>query len=130
MGVGPRADQQGPDLIEFFTYRAEGHSTSDDPTGYRAKGEAEEWPLGDPIERLKAHHRPRRMGRGQGRRTRQGNRRHRPRRAEGSGSMGILPEQGFDNIPSMFEDVFRDAVAFAEQREQAGRGPRIGHEPK
>ena len=45
----------GPTLIEFFTYRAEGHSTSDDPTGYRAKGEAEKWPLGDPIERLKTH---------------------------------------------------------------------------
>jgi 2-oxoisovalerate dehydrogenase E1 component alpha subunit len=46
---------QGPTLIEFFTYRAEGHSTSDDPTGYRPVAEAKAWPLGDPIERLKAH---------------------------------------------------------------------------
>jgi len=46
---------KGPTMIEFFTYRAEGHSTSDDPTGYRAAGEAQSWPLGDPIERLKAH---------------------------------------------------------------------------
>src|SRR5919112_1319810 len=45
----------GPTLIEFFTYRSEGHSTSDDPSGYRPKGEAEHWPLGDPIARLKAH---------------------------------------------------------------------------
>ncbi len=45
----------GPVLIEFFTYRAEGHSTSDDPSGYRPKTEAQAWPLGDPIERLKAH---------------------------------------------------------------------------
>ena len=45
----------GPTLIEFFTYRAEGHSTSDDPTGYRPTNEAKAWPLGDPIERLKAH---------------------------------------------------------------------------
>ena len=45
----------GPTLIEFFTYRAEGHSTSDDPTGYRPKGEPDAWPLGDPIARLKAH---------------------------------------------------------------------------
>ena len=29
----------GPTLIEFFTYRAEGHSTSDDPSGYRPAGE-------------------------------------------------------------------------------------------
>ncbi len=45
----------GPTLIEHFTYRAEGHSTSDDPTGYRPKGEGEGWPLGDPVARLKAH---------------------------------------------------------------------------
>src|SRR3954451_14031939 len=46
---------RGPTLIEFFTYRAEGHSTSDDPSGYRPTNEAKAWPLGDPIERLKAH---------------------------------------------------------------------------
>lgn len=45
----------GPTLIEFFTYRAEGHSTSDDPSGYRSAQEREEWPLGDPINRLKNH---------------------------------------------------------------------------
>ncbi|TCM21756.1 2-oxoisovalerate dehydrogenase E1 component alpha subunit [Novosphingobium sp. PhB165] len=46
---------QGPTLIEHFTYRAEGHSTSDDPTAYRSAHEREEWPLGDPIMRLKKH---------------------------------------------------------------------------
>ncbi|MEO1014401.1 MAG: 3-methyl-2-oxobutanoate dehydrogenase (2-methylpropanoyl-transferring) subunit alpha [Pseudomonadota bacterium] len=45
----------GPTLIEFVTYRAGAHSTSDDPSGYRPKAEWEEWPLGDPINRLKAH---------------------------------------------------------------------------
>lgn len=45
----------GPTLIELFTYRAEGHSTSDDPSKYRPRAEAEAWPLGDPIERLKSH---------------------------------------------------------------------------
>jgi 2-oxoisovalerate dehydrogenase E1 component alpha subunit len=45
----------GATLIELFTYRAEGHSTSDDPTRYRAADEASKWPLGDPIERLKTH---------------------------------------------------------------------------
>jgi 2-oxoisovalerate dehydrogenase E1 component alpha subunit len=38
--VGPRTERArrtGPDLIEFFTYRAEGHSTSDDPSGYRRR---------------------------------------------------------------------------------------------
>ncbi|MGB7372785.1 thiamine pyrophosphate-dependent enzyme [Pontixanthobacter sp.] len=45
----------GPTLIEHFTYRAEGHSTSDDPSGYRSAQEREEWPLGDPVTRLKKH---------------------------------------------------------------------------
>lgn len=45
----------GPTLIEHFTYRAEGHSTSDDPSAYRSAQEREEWPLGDPVMRLKRH---------------------------------------------------------------------------
>ena len=46
---------KGPTLIEHFTYRAEGHSTSDDPSAYRSAQERSEWPLGDPITRLKQH---------------------------------------------------------------------------
>ena len=46
---------RGATLIEFVTYRAASHSTSDDPTKYRPIDEAAHWPLGDPIERLKAH---------------------------------------------------------------------------
>ena len=46
---------KGPTLIEHFTYRAEGHSTSDDPSAYRSAQEREEWPLGDPVNRLKKH---------------------------------------------------------------------------
>ena len=45
----------GPTLIEYFTYRAEGHSTSDDPGAYRSAQEREEWPLGDPVMRLMRH---------------------------------------------------------------------------
>ncbi|MGN3973349.1 3-methyl-2-oxobutanoate dehydrogenase (2-methylpropanoyl-transferring) subunit alpha [Tsuneonella sp. SYSU-LHT278] len=45
----------GPTLIEHFSYRAEGHSTSDDPSQYRSAQERSEWPLGDPIMRLKDH---------------------------------------------------------------------------
>ncbi len=46
---------QGPTLIEHFTYRVEAHSTSDDPSAYRSAEEARRFPLGDPIERLKQH---------------------------------------------------------------------------
>jgi len=45
----------GPTLIEYVTYRAAAHSSSDDPSAYRPKEESEAWPLGDPIERLKNH---------------------------------------------------------------------------
>jgi len=45
----------GPTLIEHVTYRAEPHSTSDDPSRYKPRDEAKAWPLGDPIERLKNH---------------------------------------------------------------------------
>jgi 2-oxoisovalerate dehydrogenase E1 component alpha subunit len=45
----------GPTLIEWVTYRAGPHSSSDDPSRYRPKEESDAWPLGDPIERLKNH---------------------------------------------------------------------------
>ena len=45
----------GPTLIEWLTYRAGAHSTSDDPSRYRPADEAQRFPLGDPIARLKRH---------------------------------------------------------------------------
>ena len=45
----------GPTLIEWVTYRAGPHSTSDDPSKYRPANDAERFPLGDPIKRLKQH---------------------------------------------------------------------------
>jgi 2-oxoisovalerate dehydrogenase E1 component alpha subunit len=45
----------GATVIELYTYRAEGHSTSDDPARYRPAEEGRCWPLGDPVARLKAH---------------------------------------------------------------------------
>jgi 2-oxoisovalerate dehydrogenase E1 component alpha subunit len=45
----------GPTLVELLTYRRDAHSTSDDPTQYRAPDEANLWPGGDPIERLCRH---------------------------------------------------------------------------
>ena len=111
----------GATLIEFFTYRAEGHSTSDDPSGYRPAGEAKAWPLGDPIERLKAHL----VALGQW-----DEERHDAIRAECDAEVrsaqkeaekqGILPEQGRDNIESMFDDVYAEVPwNIAEQRDQA-----------
>jgi 2-oxoisovalerate dehydrogenase E1 component alpha subunit len=111
----------GSTLIEFFTYRAEGHSTSDDPTGYRPAGEAKAWPLGDPIERLKQHL----LALGEW-----DEERHEAMRAECDAEvraaqkeaekLGVLPQQGRDNIESMFDDVYADVPwNLAEQRAQA-----------
>jgi 2-oxoisovalerate dehydrogenase E1 component alpha subunit len=41
--------------VELLTYRREAHSTSDDPSQYRSEAEADAWPGGDPVERLKLH---------------------------------------------------------------------------
>ncbi len=121
----------GPTLLEFFTYRAEGHSTSDDPTGYRPAGEAQAWPLGDPVERLKAHL----LAIGEWDEERHAAIvkeadvavRAAQKQAE---TMGVLSDQGFERIGSMFEDVFAEApwhlveqreAALAEAREFLGR---------
>lgn len=45
----------GATVIEYFTYRVAPHSTSDDPSAYRPVDEDKNWPLGDPLERLKIH---------------------------------------------------------------------------
>jgi 2-oxoisovalerate dehydrogenase E1 component alpha subunit len=111
----------GPTLIEYFTYRAEGHSTSDDPSGYRPASEAKAWPLGDPIERLKAHL----VALGEW-----DDDRHEAMRAECDAEvraaqkeaegLGILPQQGKDNIESMFDDVYAELPwNLVEQRDEA-----------
>src|SRR5512140_502481 len=45
----------GPTLIEWVTYRAGPHSSSDDPTKYRPADDWKHFPLGDPVARLKQH---------------------------------------------------------------------------
>lgn len=45
----------GPTLIEWVSYRAGPHSTSDDPSKYRPSDDWARFPLGDPIDRLKRH---------------------------------------------------------------------------
>ena len=45
----------GPSLIEWVTYRAGAHSTSDDPTRYRPADDWQRFPLGDPVARLRQH---------------------------------------------------------------------------
>ena len=46
---------EGPTFIEAFTYRMGAHTTSDDPTKYRADEETRSWAGRDPITRLTTH---------------------------------------------------------------------------
>ncbi|GAB2871226.1 pyruvate dehydrogenase (acetyl-transferring) E1 component subunit alpha [Actinoallomurus bryophytorum] len=48
-------DGEGPMMIEAFTYRMGAHTSSDDPTRYRASAELEAWRMKDPIERVRAY---------------------------------------------------------------------------
>lgn len=111
----------GPTLIELFTYRVEGHSTSDDPTAYRPQGAGAKWPLGDPIERLGKHL----VLIGEWDEDRHkalqdqlsGEVRAAQREAE---KLGTLGAGQWDDVDSMFEDVFEEMPwHLAEQRDQA-----------
>jgi 2-oxoisovalerate dehydrogenase E1 component alpha subunit len=112
----------GPTFIELFTYRAEGHSTSDDPSKYRPVSEAKAWPFGDPIERLKGHL----IGLGQWSDTQ-----HEALQAEldevvktagkESEKLGTLKEGPRIAASTMFDDVYKEMPAhLLAQRTQAG----------
>lgn len=47
-------EQHEPVLIEACAYRLGGHSTSDDPSGYRTKDEEQEYGQEDPLKKYKA----------------------------------------------------------------------------
>ncbi|NWG71146.1 MAG: 3-methyl-2-oxobutanoate dehydrogenase (2-methylpropanoyl-transferring) subunit alpha [Parvularculaceae bacterium] len=112
----------GPTLIEFVTYRGGAHSTSDDPSAYRPKEEFAEWPLGDPIERLKAYLIARKLW---------SEERHVQARAEIETEMVQLQKEAEKNgtlhlgpNPSpktMFEDVYKEMPPhLVRQRQEAG----------
>jgi pyruvate dehydrogenase E1 component alpha subunit len=48
-------DGGGPTLIEALTYRMGPHTTSDDPTRYRADAEFAHWAALDPIDRYRTY---------------------------------------------------------------------------
>jgi 2-oxoisovalerate dehydrogenase E1 component alpha subunit len=112
----------GATLIEHFTYRVEGHSTSDDPTRYRAADEGQRWPLGDPIERLKKYL----IKRGDWTHAEHealqsevvAQVRARQREAEASGTLGSASSH---SPKTMFEDVYKEMDwRLRRQRQQMG----------
>ncbi|HYP31249.1 MAG TPA: 3-methyl-2-oxobutanoate dehydrogenase (2-methylpropanoyl-transferring) subunit alpha, partial [Burkholderiaceae bacterium] len=111
----------GPTLIEWVTYRAGPHSTSDDPSKYRPADDATRFPLGDPIARLKQHL----IGLGAWSEAE-----HEKARAEIEAQVaeaqkeaersGTLLDGHIPPLASMFEDVYRDMPRhLREQLKQA-----------
>ena len=112
----------GPTLIEYVTYRAGAHSTSDDPTAYRPKTESDAWPLGDPVIRLKNHLIQRGVW---------SEERHKQEEAQvldvvitaqkEAESHGTLHSGGRPSVRDMFEGVYADMPPhLRRQRQQAG----------
>jgi 2-oxoisovalerate dehydrogenase E1 component alpha subunit len=107
----------GPTLIELVTYRAGAHSTSDDPSKYRPKDEYLEFPLGDPIERLKQHL----IVEGQW-----SEKKHEKLEKELKAEVlaawkeaqkyGTMTEEPFLDPASMFDDVFVETPAYLESQ--------------
>ena len=116
---------KGPALIEHFTYRAEGHSTSDDPGQYRSANEGAAWPLGDPIARLKQHL----IGLGEWDEQRHAAQdlelaelvKASAKEAEKNGILGHGMHQPFD---TMFEDVFEEMPWHLREQQQQMRDER------
>jgi 2-oxoisovalerate dehydrogenase E1 component alpha subunit len=102
----------GPTLIEMFTYRVEGHSTSDDPSAYRPKTAGASWPLGDPVERLRRYL----VGLGEWDEDRhaallealEAEVRGAQREAEKSGTLVTSSIDFPQEVTTMFEDVFEE----------------------
>jgi 2-oxoisovalerate dehydrogenase E1 component alpha subunit len=120
--IGRARKGLGPTVLEWVTYRAAPHSTSDDPTKYRPKDDQLSWPLGDPIERLKQHL----IALGEW-----SEERHVQLRAEleeevaaaarEARSYGTLHEGPKSSPASMFDDVYSDMPAnLREQRQEMG----------
>jgi 2-oxoisovalerate dehydrogenase E1 component alpha subunit len=112
----------GPTLIEWITYRAAAHSTSDDPSKYRAADDWKYFPLGDPIERLKQHMIVKGVW---------SEERHAALQKEVEAeviaaqkeaeSYGSLADGHVFPAPAMFEDVFKDMPAhLRRQRQELG----------
>ncbi len=112
----------GPTLVEYVTYRAGGHSTSDDPSAYRPKEEGDAWPLGDPILRMKGYLIKRGLW---------SEERHTQTEAEiadevltaqkAAEEIGTLSSGSVPSARDMFEDVFAEMPPhLIRQRQEAG----------
>ncbi|MGZ5277533.1 MAG: thiamine pyrophosphate-dependent enzyme [Caldimonas sp.] len=112
----------GPTLIEWITYRAGAHSTSDDPSRYRPGDDWAKFPLGDPIARLKQHL----IGLGkwsdeEHEATRKALEADVSAALKEASQYGSLLDGHIPPVATMFEDVYKDMPThLREQLRQAG----------
>ena len=121
MGGGRARANLGATLIEHYTYRAEGHSTSDDPSRYRPADEGKAWPLGDPIERLKQHLIA--LGEWSEDNTHQAAHAEADEQVQAANAeaIGTLGADSKPSVKTMFEDVFKEMPwHLRRQRQQMG----------
>jgi len=112
----------GPTLIEWVSYRAGPHSTSDDPSKYRPADDWARFPLGDPIERLKQHLiRHGIWSEAEHQRTQKEFEAEVIAAQKEAESYGTLASGQTASVASMFEDVYKDMPAhLRRQRQQSG----------
>ncbi|HUH40728.1 MAG TPA: thiamine pyrophosphate-dependent dehydrogenase E1 component subunit alpha, partial [Castellaniella sp.] len=112
----------GATLIEWVSYRAGPHSTSDDPSKYRPADDWARFPLGDPIIRLKQHLIRRDLWSEEEHQTTQ-----KAYEAEviaaqkAAEAHGTLASGRTSSVATMFEDVYKDMPAhLRRQRQELG----------
>ncbi|MES3024989.1 MAG: 3-methyl-2-oxobutanoate dehydrogenase (2-methylpropanoyl-transferring) subunit alpha [Pseudomonadota bacterium] len=112
----------GPTLIEWVTYRAGPHSTSDDPGKYRPTDDWSYFPLGDPIARLRKHLTLKGLWSDE-----EHEATHKELEAEiiaaqkEAESFGTLANNRIPSAASMFEDVYKEMPEhLRQQRQQLG----------
>jgi 2-oxoisovalerate dehydrogenase E1 component alpha subunit len=113
----------GPTLIEWLTYRAGAHSTSDDPSRYRPIDDWQHFPLGDPIERLKQHL----IGLGAWSEAEHARTQKQLEAEVGAAQKeaeryGTLLDGHIPPLESMFEDVYKDMPAHLHEQLRQARG--------
>ena len=111
---------EGPTLIELVTYRAGAHSSSDDPSAYRAGLEMDEQVRRDPLRRLRAYLERQHAFSAADQVTLE-------ERVQAEVNVCIERAEATPapSIESMFEDVFEELPSYLrEQRDQCVNGPR------
>ncbi len=115
-------NNHGATLIEWVSYRAGPHSTSDDPSKYRPADDWARFPLGDPIIRLKQHL----IRRGiwsekEHQATQKACEAEVVAAQKEAESHGTLASGRTSSVATMFEDVYKDMPAhLRRQRQEMG----------